>query len=160
MPQDKEPARFFPVGLDLRERVCVVVGGGRIGTRKAFALMEAGAEVTVVAPEIGPELAETVGEGRVRWEKARAGEAHLDGAFLVAAASDDKALNREICRQAETRGILALNASDAGATRLAFGARHRTKGLTVAVFSDGRDPAGAKALRDRIAGMLDDEGNQ
>jgi siroheme synthase (precorrin-2 oxidase/ferrochelatase) len=48
--------RYLPIGLDLRGRICIVVGGGQIGTRKATNLLRAGADVTVVSPEATEDL--------------------------------------------------------------------------------------------------------
>ena len=68
-PETKPIMKYFPLGLDLRGRTCIVVGGGTIGTRKVRSLLEAGAAVTLVSPagtEVVVRLAET---DRIRWRE-------------------------------------------------------------------------------------------
>ena len=146
--------RFLPVGLDVRGACCLVVGGGTIGTRKAGTLARAGAAVTVVAPRISEELAREVDVGRARWVAEPFRAAHLDGAFLAVAATDDDALNAAVVRAAAARGILACDASSAERSRVIFGALLQRDDVTVAVFTGGNDPARARETRDQIAGLV------
>jgi siroheme synthase-like protein len=146
--------RFLPVGLNIQDKSCLVVGGGEVGSRKVRNLLRAGARVTVVSPAVSDEIAEHVRAGRVRWVKAPLRDEHLADTFLVVAATDDEALNAEVVRRAEERGALVCDASSAERTQVIFGALHDAAGATVAVFTDGRDPAAARDLRNRIAGLL------
>jgi siroheme synthase-like protein len=147
--------RFLPVGLDVRNRKCLVVGGGGIGTRKAMTLARAGAIVTVVSPTVTAELAAPIEAGRVRWAAEPFREAHLGADFLlVVAATDDEALNAAVCRAAAERGALVCDASSAERSQVIFGALLERDEATVAVFTDGRDPARARRTRDRIEQLL------
>lgn len=146
--------RFLPVGLDVRGRSCLVVGGGSVGTRKALTLQRAGADVTVVSPAVTPELAQRIEAGPLRWVKAPFRPEHLAGAFLVVAATDDEALNESVVRAAARGGALVCDASSAERSGVIFGALLQRDELTVAVFTDGRDPARARQARDRIAALL------
>jgi siroheme synthase-like protein len=148
------PLRFLPVGLDLRDRPCVVVGGGAVGARKAATLARAGAAVTVVAPRVVDPVARDAAAGRVRWLREPFREEHLTGAFLVVAATDDPALNTRITRVAQRRGALACDASSAGDSPVIFGALLERNDATIAVFTDGRAPARARDTRDAIATLL------
>lgn len=146
--------RFLPVGLDVHARSCLVVGGGDVGTRKALTLTRAGAVVTVVSPTVTGELAAQIEAGRLRWVKGSFAEEHLDGAFLVVAATDDEALNAAIARAAARSGALVCDASSAERSQVIFGALLAGDGVTIAVFTDGRDPARARRTRDQIAELL------
>lgn len=148
------PLTFLPLGISLRGRPCVVVGGGAVGTRKAVTLAQAGGTVTVVAPAVTEELTARAAAGDVRWIPAAFTDAHLAGAFLVVAATDDPALNAGIAEAAERAGALACDASSARSSQVIFGALLHHEGATVAVFTDGRDPAQARDTRDRIAAHL------
>jgi siroheme synthase-like protein len=152
-----EPAapRFLPVGLDLRERPCLVVGGGTIGTRKALTLARAGARVTVVAPAVTDALEASIAAGAVAWIPEPFGASHLDGMFLVVAATDDEAVNAAAAEAAERVGALVCDASSAERSQVVFGATLALRGATIAVFTDGRDPGGARRTRDRIAALLE-----
>ncbi|MCG6954371.1 MAG: hypothetical protein LJF04_00140 [Gemmatimonadetes bacterium] len=158
MSAGSEGLRFFPVGLDLRGRRCFVVGGGVIGTRKALTLASCGAEVIVIAPEVTHGLAEAATAGTIRHLATPFEAEHLDGAFLVVAATDDDELNEAVAEAAAEVGALVCDASSAGRSQLTFGAMLRRDDATVAVFTDGRDPAHARRTRDRIAGFLDRSG--
>jgi siroheme synthase-like protein len=147
--------RYFPVALDLQGRRCIVVGGGRIGTRKALALAAAGADVVVISPNVTSALRRAAGEGAVGWLGRPYADGMLGGAFLVVAATDSQAVNGAVAEEAARMGALALNASSAEGSNVIFGAQLRTDGVNIAVFTDGRDPAHARRTRDRIASFLE-----
>ena len=146
--------RFLPVGLDVRNRDCLVVGGGGIGTRKVATLTHAGAVVTVVSPEVTDELAELIGSGRVSWVRESFGEEHVGGAFLVVAATNDEDCNAAVVRAAVGSGALACDASSAERSQVIFGALLERDDVTIAVFTGGRDPALARRTRDQIADLI------
>jgi precorrin-2 dehydrogenase/sirohydrochlorin ferrochelatase len=145
--------KYLPVGLDLRGRACIVVGGGPVGTRKATTLLRAGAVVTVVAPEATQEVARLAGVGRLRWLKREYRSSDLDGSFLAVAATDEEGLNAGLVQDARERGMLVCDSSSAFRSDLIFGALHGSGDVTVAVFTDGRDPSLARRTRDRIAAL-------
>lgn len=146
--------RFLPVGLDTRNRPCTVVGGGAVGTRKALTLARAGARVTVVAPEVTPALEDEIAAGRVRWIRERFRPEQLSDAFLAVMATDDPDLNAAGIQLAAQRGVLACDASSARHSRLIFGALLENDDVTIATFTDGRDPNRARDTRDEIAKLL------
>jgi siroheme synthase-like protein len=146
--------RFLPVGLDVLDKPCLVVGGGSVGSRKALTLMRVGAAVTVVSPTLAAELAAHAEAERIRWIQDTFRPEHLDGVFLVIAATDDRHLNADVAHHAAEAGALVCDASAAERTGVIFGACHEAAGLTVAVFTDGRDPALAAKTRDEIAAWL------
>jgi len=150
--------RFLPVGLDLRGRRCLIVGGGNVGTRKAGALQRAGADVTVVSPQLTDQLAGEAGAGRVRWVAEAFRAEHLGEPLLVVAATNDQTVNAAVVREAARRGALVCDASSAERSQVIFAACMEAQGVTVAVFTDGRDPALAARTRDRIATLLADVG--
>jgi precorrin-2 dehydrogenase/sirohydrochlorin ferrochelatase len=146
--------RFLPVGLDVRGKNCLVVGGGGVGTRKALTLGRAGAIVTVISPSVTAELAREIEAGRMRWVKDSFREEHLSGALLVVAATDDDAQNAAVVRGAVQCGVLVCDASSAERSQVIFGALLQHDDVTVAVFTGGRDPAEAGRTRDRIASFV------
>jgi precorrin-2 dehydrogenase / sirohydrochlorin ferrochelatase len=150
--------RYLPVGLDVRGRTCLVVGGGKVGTRKVRSLLGAGASVTLVAPQATRELARLADSGAVRWIREPFRDDHLRGVFLVVAATDDDDLNTRLAGVARELGALVCDASSAERSQVIFGALHRGEEFTVAVFTDGRDPSRAREVRDRIAAVEGDWG--
>jgi siroheme synthase-like protein len=148
--------KYLPIGLNLRDRRCVVVGGGPVGTRKVTTLLAAGADVTIVAPLASDEVAGLAAGGRLRWLKREYQEGDLDGAFLAVATTDDDALNARLVRAAAEQGVLACDASSAPRSQVIFGALHFGEGITLAVFTDGEDPSLARRTRDRIVELAEE----
>jgi uroporphyrin-III C-methyltransferase/precorrin-2 dehydrogenase/sirohydrochlorin ferrochelatase len=85
---------LFPIFLDVRDRLCLVIGGGEVATRKASLLREAGARVTVVAPDVSETLRAMEGRGEVTVRRGRFEASDLEGAHLVIAATADPEVNR------------------------------------------------------------------
>ncbi|MFO8174738.1 MAG: precorrin-2 dehydrogenase/sirohydrochlorin ferrochelatase family protein [Gemmatimonadota bacterium] len=146
--------KYLPVGLRIQGKKCVVVGGGRIGTRKVRSLLEAGASVVLVSPKATSELVELAASGRILWAREPYRLQHLHGAFLAVAATDRQELNAQVAEDAGEARILVCDASSAERSRIIFGALHAGEGFTVAVFTDGENPAGARSVRDQIAAFL------
>jgi uroporphyrin-III C-methyltransferase/precorrin-2 dehydrogenase/sirohydrochlorin ferrochelatase len=147
---------LFPLFLKLAGRDVLVVGGGPVGTAKARALVEAGAKVTVVAPDVSAELREDAAAGRLALAARPFAEADVEGAWLVVAAATGD-VNRAVAAAAEARRTFVL-AVDDPATATAYGAGVvRRGGVTVAVSTDGRAPALAGLLREGLEAVLPDE---
>lgn len=140
---------LFPAFLKLSGRRVVVVGGGRVAGSKIRALLDAGAEVSVVAPEVSGEIADA-GVACVR----RPFEAHdLDGAWLVVAAAPP-AVNRQVAQAAGERRLFVNAVDDPPNASLYLGGVVRRSGLTVAISTDGRAPALAGLLRQALDALL------
>ena len=98
--------RYYPINLDLTGRCVVIVGGGAVAARKALRLLEAGAQLRVVAPQLDPRLAQLAAAGALQHLERpyRAGD--LEGALLVFAATNDAGVNRAVADEARQRGVL------------------------------------------------------
>jgi uroporphyrin-III C-methyltransferase/precorrin-2 dehydrogenase/sirohydrochlorin ferrochelatase len=110
--------------------------------------------VTVVSPTISAELAVESEAGRVSWVEDLFRPDHLEGAFLVIASTDDEAQNARVVQTAAQHGALTCDASSAARSQVIFGALLERDGLTIAVFTDGRDPSLARETRDEIATLM------
>lgn len=157
MTETGSALQFLPLGIDVRGKPCLVVGGGPVGTRKATTLARAGARVTVVAPTITEELRQLVAEDGVRWTEGPYQPRHMEGAFLAVAATDDVRLNAAVAAHAVASGTLACDASSGRASQVIFGALLHRSGTTIAVFTDGHDPAVARRTRDQVAQCIEHE---
>ena len=147
----------YPVNLVLTGRRCVVVGGGRIAARKIEALLDAGADVTVIAVEPGPEVAAWADAGRLT-VAARAFEAvDLDRAWLATTATGDPAVDRAVFTAGEERGIWVNSADDPENCSFTLMSVVRQGDLVVTVGTGGRSPALATWLRRRFTAELGPE---
>lgn len=148
---------FYPVLLKLEGKRCVVVGGGAETGQRVLGLIEAGGEVTLIAPVASEETARLAREGRIRWLAREYQPGDLDSAFLVIACLSDRSRNAEIWAEAEARGIPFNATDDSPHCTFIFPAIHRQGDLVVAVSSSGKSPALASRIRDRIARDLGPE---
>ena len=96
---------FLPLFLRLTGRPALVVGGGEVAARKVALLLDAGAEVRVVAPELGTTLAGEHAAGRIRHVARHFAASDLEGADLAIAATDDVVVNAEVSRLARARSL-------------------------------------------------------
>jgi uroporphyrin-III C-methyltransferase len=142
-------AAVYPLGLRLRDRRVVVVGGGAVALRRVTGLVAAGAAVTVVAPETTPALADMAAGGRLTWVRRPYEPGDLAGAWLAMACTDDAAVNSAVAADAESRHLLCVRADDATTATAWVPATGRTGPYTVAVHAD-RDPRRAAAMRDHL----------
>jgi precorrin-2 dehydrogenase/sirohydrochlorin ferrochelatase len=145
-----DDTRYYMACLDLRGRGCLVVGGGRVGLEKARGLLDSGARVTVVAPEVEPELLDLP----VEWLCERYTASALEDTWLVVAATPDRGVNREVFDDAEQRGIFCNVVDDPELCSLILPAVHRVDPIAVAVSTGGASPALAQRLRDDIARVV------
>ena len=140
---------MFPVFLDLRSRRVVVVGGGPVAASKLNALLAAGADVTVVAPDVVPEIKRADVTVHRRPFDAR----DLDGAWWVVAAAP-KDVNRRVVAAADTRHVFVNAVDDPEHATAYLGGVVRRDGVTVAISTDGRAPALAGLLREALDAWL------
>ena len=141
---------YYMACLDLTGRAVLVVGGGRVALEKIEGLLGAGASVTVVAPQILPELADL--ELTIIRRGYRTTD--LDGKFLVVAATATTSVNRRVFRDAESRALLCNVVDVPELCSFILPAIHRHEPIAVAVSTGGASPALAQHLRDQIATVV------
>jgi siroheme synthase-like protein len=143
---------LFPTFLKLQGRRVLLVGGGPVAAGKLRGLLEAGADVTVVAPAIVQEIAAAPVTPAMR----RFQVSDLDGvSFVVAAAPPD--VNREVAAAAQARGIFVNAVDDVESASAYAGAVVRRAGVTIAISTDGDAPALAGLVREALEVLLPDD---
>ena len=145
----------LPIALHGERITAVVIGGGSVGTRKALALAETGAQVRVVAPEVTQELAaaERARELTIVRESYSAG--HLDRSMLVVAATNSREVNARVAADAQSAGRLVNITDFPDEGNFHSMAIHRSGDVTIAVSSGGV-PGAAARIRDAIAERFDE----
>jgi len=147
----------YPLFVDLRGRRCVVVGGGLLAEAKVAALVECGADVVVISPQLTARLRAWVEEGKVRWEARPYRPGDLEGAWLVVSAPEDLRVNARVWEEAQARRVWMNAVDDPQHCSFLAPAVHRQGDLVVAVCTSGKAPALAVRLRDRFASQLGPE---
>ncbi len=142
--------KYYPVFLDLRERPCVVFGGGRVAERKALSLLEAGADVTVVSPALTSKLQELSSSGKITHIPKTFDAADIEGAALVIAATGSPEVNAEIGRECRTRRVLANVAAPPGESSFIVPSVVDRGALLIAISTSGESPALSKRIRGEL----------
>jgi uroporphyrin-III C-methyltransferase/precorrin-2 dehydrogenase/sirohydrochlorin ferrochelatase len=145
----------YLLGLRLAGRRVLVVGGGRVAQRRVPALIEAGAEVSVVSPSVTPALDDLIASGRITWHARRYEVGDCAGAWLVQACTDDRAANTAIAAEAEAKHIWCVRADDKDASAAWTPATGRVDEIGIAVTAGG-DPRRAAGIRDAVVDALRD----
>ncbi len=144
---------------DVRDRRCVVVGGGRVGTRRSRDLVAAGALVTVVSPDVTAELADLSSDGALVLEQVPATPDVLDrvlaGAVLVVVATDQPQVNQLVSDRARSHGVLVNRADDAPAGDVTWTTPVRRGPVHVSVSTGGQAPAVARYVAQQLDEGLD-----
>lgn len=147
----------YPVSLSLTGRRVVVVGGGRVASRRVADLVAAGAVVSVVAPRLSEDLEARVTAGAVEVVRRTFLPPDLDGAWAAFAATDDPAVNQAVLAAAAPRRCFASSADGNAEASMAPMAVIRRGDLEVAVGTSGRVPGLAAGLARRIGTRLGPE---
>ncbi len=144
----------FPIFLTLRGQPCLVVGGGEVAARKAGLLLQAGAAVTVVAPELGGNLRTDLEAGRITHIAGRFAPAHLDGMMLAIAATDDEAVNRQVSEEARARRIPVNVVDNPDLCTFVMPSIIDRSPVVVAVSTGGASPVLARLIRARLETLI------
>ncbi|SEM70472.1 precorrin-2 dehydrogenase [Syntrophus gentianae] len=139
--------KYYPVFFDLREKVCLVVGGGTVAERKVQRLLECEASVRVVGESLSEGLQSLQKSGQIQCLAGRYSAACLDGAFMVICATDDRAVNEQVMRDCRSRGIPVNVVDDPERCDFILPAIAEQGDLSIAVSTGGKSPALAKRLR-------------
>ena len=143
------PAQY-PVNLVLTGKRCLVVGGGKVALRKVEGLLACGADVTVIAPEVHPEL-QADPHVTVKQRAYVEGDAGRGGYRLVVTATDDTAVNQQVHDDADAAGIWVNSADDPERCTFTLPAVVRNGPLMLTVATGGHSPALASHLKARLA---------
>lgn len=147
---------FFPIFIDLSEKHIVVVGAGKIASRRVRTLLEFAGKITVVAPEISEEILAMAGKGPVQLKRRAFEETDLDDADMVFAITDDKELNKIIGALCKEKKIPVNTSHDKDLCDFYFPGVVQKENVVVGVTASGKDHKQAKEVTEKIREVLDD----
>ena len=156
----------YPINVNLAHRRCLVIGGGSVAERKVETLLEFGAEVTVISPDITPLLSQLASSSSIQHILASytSDLSDLsdtsDRPFLVFAATDDREVNKRISADCQSRGILVNVVDDPELCTFYVPAIVQREDLIISISTSGRSPAMARWLRERLEATLGSEYGQ
>lgn len=144
----------FPVFLTLQDRRCLVVGGGKVAERKIDSLLQAGAHVTLVSPELTTEVAELAKHDSVTYHARPFQDSDIDGSFLVIASTNDRAINQRIAELADQHDIPVNVVDNPDACSFIVPSVVDRSPVQIAVSTGGASPVLARQLRMRLETMI------
>lgn len=148
---------YYPIFLNLTGQSCIVIGGGAVAERKVKGLLQAGADVTIISPDLTSHLAGLVGQGKVRRIARRYQDGDLDGQVLALVATDDPEVDAAVHREGQERGVWVNAADDPSHCDFILPSVLRRGELMVAVSSGGSSPALSRAIREELESYFTEE---
>ncbi len=145
---------YMPIFLDLRNRDTLVVGGGDVAERKVGLLLDAGARVHVVSPDLCDGLRRLFDEARITWREGSFEPADIDRKVLVIAATDDRHVNAAVSNTANSRGIPVNVVDDPELCSFITPSLIDRSPVQIAVSTGGSSPVLARMLRSRLETMI------
>lgn len=152
-----ERKTLYPAFLDIRDKKCVVVGGGEVAARKTESLLECGALVTVVSPALNRELSRLARAGAISWKEAHYRKTSLRGTALVIAATDDEKINGRVYRDAKEAGALVNVVDVPELCDYYVPSVIRRGGVTIAIGTGGGSPILSREIRRRLEAEIGPE---
>lgn len=141
---------LFPVNLNLQARKCLVVGGGRVAERKVKSLLQCGADVWVVSPELTGELEKLASERTINYARRIYAVEDLDGCFLVISATGDREVNSRVADDCFARNIPVNVVDDPARCSFTVPSVLRRGSLCIAVSTAGKSPLLARKIREDL----------
>lgn len=139
--------RYYPIYVDIRDKKCVVVGGGDVAYRKAVSLKEAGAQVVVISPDFSKDFLK---EESITMLRQKYEERCLEGATLIIAATNDKEINQRVWEEARRHGLLVNVVDQPELCNFIVPSVVNRGELQISISTGGASPAFARRLRQEL----------
>lgn len=150
----------YPVNLRLEGRRCMVVGGGSVAERKVESLLQAGALVTVISPDLTPVLKDRVVRAEIEWSQRGFAAGDLTDAFIVIGATNDSEVNRAVAAEARQRGALVNIVDTPALCDFTVPAQVQRGDLVLTVSTNGKSPVFSRRIREEMEELYGPEYGQ
>ncbi len=146
--------KHYPVFLDLKDRHCLVIGGGSVASRKVKNLLTANAKITIISPKISDTLKQLATDNKVTVIEREYQESDITVAFLIVAATDNSEVNAQVAKQAHNANIMVNVADNAELCSFIFPSILDRSPVTIAVSTGGASPVLARQLRMKLETLV------
>jgi precorrin-2 dehydrogenase/sirohydrochlorin ferrochelatase len=146
---------LLPVSLNLENALCLIVGGGKIGHRKAVSLLECGAKVLLVAPQLNEAFQSLLNQ--IDYQPRKFQPNDCIGARLIFACTNDNAINLQVAQIAMQSGIWCNICDDADKSTFHSAACVRRDDITIAISTNAQSPALARHLKSKVESYIEPE---
>lgn len=141
---------YLNINLDLKDKKCLVIGGGSVAERKVKMLYDAGADIKILSDEFSNDMLEFLKDKDIDFQKNKFRKMHLDGVFLVVAATSDEKINSKISKDAIERDILVNVVDNKELSNITLTADFNRGNLNIAVSTSGTSPGLSSAIKQRL----------
>lgn len=148
---------YYPIFLDVENRSVVIIGGGEVCTRKAETMMRYGAKVTIVSPEITPEIEEWASKGQLIVHRKRYETTDIEDAHIVIASTDDMAVNERVAADARALRIPVNVVDVPQLCEFIVPAILEKESIQIAISTGGKSPALARTLKEDLGRSIGPE---
>ncbi len=147
---------YFPMVMNIKDKLCIIVGGGSVAARKVKTLLSKGAVIRVISPDAGTVIKELAEEGEIEWHNKRFEQGDLAGAFICVAATGDRETNEEVRHEASVRRVVTNVADDSYGSDYHVPSFFESGPLLISLSTSGTSPAVSRTLRRMIQAYLGD----
>ena len=141
---------YYPILLDLKDKICIVIGGGRVAQRKVRSLIRAQARIYVVSPTLTAGLKQPLSKRKIFWIKSDYKKGLLKRAFLVVAATNNKQINLKVSQDIKNTNRLINIVDSPQDSNFIVPAVIQNKGLIICVSTSGQVPYLARRIKEDI----------
>ena len=141
---------YYPIQLNLKGKQVIIIGGGKVAQRKLAGLLDTGAQITIVSPEITDTIREYCQSGKVIWKQKSFTRDDLEKMFLVIAATNDPEMNKDVKRFVSTHQLLLMVDDPEESDFILPSVMNRGR-LTLTVSTSGASPTLTKKIKEDLA---------
>lgn len=154
---DKDQVKYYPININITDKKCIVLGGGKVAERKVESLLKCGGAVTVISPDLSPQLKTLLVQGKIRHipRGYRAGD--MEGVFLVFGATDDPRVNEEVGREGQEKGALVNIVDTPERCSFIVPSVVEREDLVITISTNGKSPALARRIREELEASYGEE---
>ncbi len=149
--------QYYPIYVDLEDQHVLVIGGGSIACRKVQTLLEYGARVTIVSPDLNPELIEIVRSGQCQWLQKEYSQGDIGDAILIYSCTDQEEVNAQVSEDAKADLRLINVVDDPVKCSFIVPSIFKRGDLSIAVSTGGSSPMVARKIRADLEAQYGEE---
>ncbi|PRR82210.1 precorrin-2 dehydrogenase/sirohydrochlorin ferrochelatase family protein [Clostridium vincentii] len=150
-------AKYYPMMLNIENKKCLIVGGGDIAHRKIFELIEYGASITVVSPNINEKIKVLADNSVINYIKDRYDKSYIEDIYIVVASTNDFKVNNQIFRDCSERRILVNIVDDPKNCSFIVPSKIKRGDLTIAISTNGKSPTLSRCIRENLEKIYDED---
>ncbi len=153
--ESSDKTNYLPLFFNIKSQPCLIVGGGDVALRKVRQLLRSGARITIIAPEVAPELSDIISSGGCEWMRRDYRSPEASTYSLVIATTNNSTVNRQVYDDCQSLGIPVNVVDQPDLCSVIFPSVINRGLITLAISSGGRVPFLTKALREKLEIFLD-----